>query len=271
MTVIANIRTALAAGALALTATLAAGQQADAAQLRAHVAVDRDYVRIGDVFTGLAEDGDGDLASVKLIAAPTPGSEVTLNARNLDQIAINHGIKWQSVTGFEQTIITRPGRVVPFSEIEPLLRSALEARGVALDGDIEITVAGRTPTIIVPRNAAVLPRVIDLTHDARSGRFNAIIEVATNDGGFIRRTAISGRAVEVMEIPVLARRVNRGTVITAADIAYKTFDRNRVRDGFIRDAAELIGMEAQRTLSADRPLRVRDVGEPTLVHRGATE
>lgn len=268
MTAIVKLRTTLAAGAMALTMGLAAGHHADAAQLRARVSIDGDYVRVGDIFTDLARDGDADLASARLIAAPDPGDDLTLSARHLDQIALNHGVDWHSVTGFEQAVITRPGRVVPFSEIEPLLRAELEGAGITVDGDIAITIAGRAPTITVPRNAAVLPRVIDFAHDERNGRFNAVIEVATRDGGYVRRTALSGRAVEVMEVPVLARRVDRGTVIGPGDIAYKTVDRKRVRDGFVRDAGDLIGMEAQRTLSADRPLRVRDIGEPTLVHRG---
>lgn len=269
MTAIVNLRTALAASALALTVGLAfVAGRAEAAQLQTHVTVEGNYILAGDIFTGLEDDGLGDLVATRLLAAPEPGDSLTLSTRHLNQIAFNHGVDWRGVTGMEQVVITRPGRMIRFSEIEPLLRDELDNAGVGIDGDISIEVAGRKPRISVPKDSAVLPRIVDFGYDDRSRRFSAVVEVATQDGGYMRRTAISGRAVEVVEIPVLAHRLQRGTVIGPQDIAYETMDRTRIRGEIVVEAADLVGMEARRTLSSGRPLRTRDIGEPTLVQRG---
>lgn len=75
-------------------------------------------------------------------------------------------------------------------------------------------------------------------------------------------------APEAGQIPVLSGRVSRGDIIDAGMIAWTESDPRRRINGLITDAADIIGLEATRTLAADRPLRMSDVKTPSLVRKG---
>ncbi|MFC3215286.1 flagellar basal body P-ring formation chaperone FlgA [Novosphingobium panipatense] len=69
-------------------------------------------------------------------------------------------------------------------------------------------------------------------------------------------------------VPVLARAVERGDVLSSAD-----FETARVAPAVARGAlspAEAAGQETTRRLSAGSPVRANDVAPPRMVRRGET-
>ena len=82
------------------------------------------------------------------------------------------------------------------------------------------------------------------------------------------RLPAEGRARELIELPVLARPVAAGEVITAADVDWITAAQSRLRPASVTAAEQLIGAEARRPLQPGRVLSERDLQTPRLVLRG---
>lgn len=70
------------------------------------------------------------------------------------------------------------------------------------------------------------------------------------------------------QLPVLARDVSRGEVITVADIEWIDPDPRRRTGGFLTEANELVGMAARRTLRAGRFLKANDIQKPFVIEKG---
>ena len=98
------------------------------------------------------------------------------------------------------------------------------------------------------------------SYNERSGRFVIRLQDVP--------TPIAGIVLTTEVFPVLTRAINRGDIIGEHDVTF--IESNDTRAGlFIEDAADIIGMEARRPLSAQTPLRNSDVSAPVLVKKGA--
>jgi flagella basal body P-ring formation protein FlgA len=82
-------------------------------------------------------------------------------------------------------------------------------------------------------------------------------------------TAYAGEPGTI-DIVVPAHDIARGAIVTAADLAYKPLPASQIGDSVVRNAADLEGQEARRSLRAGEPLRLADVRHPVLVAKGAT-
>jgi flagella basal body P-ring formation protein FlgA len=80
---------------------------------------------------------------------------------------------------------------------------------------------------------------------------------------------VSGKALTVIEVPVLTRRIGRDEVIGQRDVAWVSRPVDAISANHIRDAAKLIGMAARRSIRPDRPVRETDVSAPVLVPRNS--
>lgn len=72
----------------------------------------------------------------------------------------------------------------------------------------------------------------------------------------------------MVEIPVVAGNVHRGDIIREHDIAWVSVPSHMVRNNVVYEARELIGKEAKRSISANKPVNARDVTDPLLVEKG---
>ncbi len=79
---------------------------------------------------------------------------------------------------------------------------------------------------------------------------------------------MSGRAEQVVDVPVLGRAIAVGTIIAATDIDWVQMPTSRVNAQVLMDPQALIGMAARRPLRADTPLRAFDIEAPVLIERG---
>jgi len=71
-------------------------------------------------------------------------------------------------------------------------------------------------------------------------------------------------------IPVPAHDIERGEVITDADLVIQTIAPARMRPGVAMTEASISGHEARRLLRAGEPVRTDDVRMPILVAKGST-
>lgn len=110
--------------------------------------------------------------------------------------------------------------------------------------------------------------VIDgLHHDPESGRFSAVM-IGTVEGQARFELPMEGRVQLLVDVPVLARTVKRGELISSADLDWTLVSPDALSNLSLTDEQQLIGAEARRRLSPGRVLTSRDVGPPRLVLRG---
>jgi flagellar basal body P-ring formation protein FlgA len=106
-----------------------------------------------------------------------------------------------------------------------------------------------------------------LRYEAEGGRFSALLVGTVGATERFRLPAI-GRAQELVEVPVLARRLAAGERIAALDLEWLPMASHRLRPASVTDARQLIGSEARRPLAPGRVLSERDLQPPRLVTRG---
>ena len=110
--------------------------------------------------------------------------------------------------------------------------------------------------------------VIDgLRHDVASGRFSAIMIGMIGDEPRFE-LPLEGRVQPLVSVPILARTVQPGDIISAADVAWTTVLPEAISNISLTDDRQLVGAEARRRLTPGRVLTSRDVGPPRLVLRG---
>jgi len=73
-----------------------------------------------------------------------------------------------------------------------------------------------------------------------------------------------------MAVPVLARALPRGAIISEADIEIVTRSLAATPDAIVLERADLLGREVTRPTPAGTPLRFSQIRSPTLVERGQT-
>ncbi|MEO3429441.1 flagellar basal body P-ring formation chaperone FlgA [Pelagibius sp. CAU 1746] len=253
----------LAAVLLLPQARAEAAAQAPAGQdlltLRASSVVEDDVVRLRDLFDGIADPA---VAETPVAKAPQPGASIDVGARWLAAVAKAHGLPWQPRSRYERVNLRRDSHDIPGEEIEAALRTALADQG--LDGDLRLSFDQPGLRLRLPSRAERSLRVARLTLDPSSGRFLAHV-VAPASGEPKASLSVTGRALEMTEVPVLNRRVNPGEVIRARDIEWMSVQANRLTRTTVVDAASMIGMSPRRPVRAQDLVRSTDLQTPVMV------
>jgi flagellar basal body P-ring formation protein FlgA len=160
-----------------------------------------------------------------------------------------------------------PGAPLTTSFAQDLLSASLAAQGAGEALEVRID----QPRLPLANQSAQATEIAveGLRYDRDSGRFSALL-VGTVDDQTRFRLAAEGRARELIELPVLARAIAAGEIITAADIDWITTAPDRIRPASVTAADQLIGAQARRPLQPGRALSERDLQPARLVLRGRT-
>jgi flagellar basal body P-ring formation protein FlgA len=110
----------------------------------------------------------------------------------------------------------------------------------------------------------------DVSYDPRSRRLTAILALGANAQERRLSLRVTGTLVEMMDVPVLTRSINRGETVQAADILIERRVKETVPNDLHNDPAPLAGRIARRALSAGHVVRTGDLAKPELVARGET-
>lgn len=248
---------------LPLTACLVfASFAADAeALLKMRSAVDADVVRLGDLFDNLAPEK----AQIAVARAPMPGRRSVADAEWLQKIANANGVSWRPAGAFDQVVIERSGVVVARDQIEAEIRLALDGQDLPQGASVELS--NRAIQMVAPAND---PRigVRDLTYDAKFKRFSATIEIPA-DTPNAQRMQVSGRVFSTVEVPVLARSINRGETIGARDLSWQRVRDDGLRRDILLDVDQIIGMTPKQSLRPGQMIALSDIQKPVAVERNA--
>lgn len=230
-------------------------------QLKTKVILDDAVVRLGDLFEGAGELGDTVVAR-----APEPGREVQVDARWLSALAQAYGLAWQPGPRFETTVVTRASQVIDSRRIEREMRDALARRDV--EGDISLVLDNPAIRFNLPTNVAPTLAVDGLAYDPDRGRFTAYV-VAPATGTPLARATVTGRAIRMAEMPVLARRVEPGEVIGRSLIRWVPMREDRIARGAVTDSDRILGKSPRRPLRAGDPILAADLQEPIMVAKNS--
>ncbi|MPY74081.1 MAG: flagellar basal body P-ring formation protein FlgA [Alphaproteobacteria bacterium] len=261
-----DIRAALRPLAVMLAAAgvLAAlgAPEVSAATLRPHVVVHDDTVRLKDIFDGAGRKGD-----TALFRAPAPGQSVVLTGRWLRQVARTYELDWRPAPGLDESRVQRSSNLVGHERIRRALHEELKGRvgaakkfEVALDNpNLELHLPVRMPAEVTVKH---------LQLDRQSGRFSATLFAPDRRPG-AAAVAVAGRVHELIEVPVLTRRMRAGDIIGKDDISLQQLRADVVGRNVLTSPDRIIGMGARHALVSGRPLNGADIREPQLVGRGS--
>jgi flagella basal body P-ring formation protein FlgA len=229
--------------------------------LNTEITVEGDTVTLNHLFSGL-----GDRGATPIARAPKPGEEVRLPADWLARVARAYQIDWQPASNLEQASLRRAAQRIGSARIVDAIRDELTARGV--DGDLEVQLDNRDIALTLPVDAPAKVTVAGFSYDRNSGRFTANV-MAPDTQRPLARATVSGKALAMLQVPVLNRRVGRDEVIGQRDISWVARPADAVTANHIQDARKLVGMSARRSIRPDRPVRETDVTAPVLVPRNS--
>ena len=258
------IRAALALAVFVILGVVAMPAMAETVvpRLRGDVTAKNDILTLGD----LVENVPPTLATRPLFRAPALGSTGTIQSRRIAEAAAGLGLGAVETGGRVQIAVQRAARRVGPAEIETALKRGLET-GYGLDTDLmTIRLDGEAPMMLAPLDLAGQASAIDMVYDPRSHRVSALVSLGERQASL----RVSGVVVEMREVAVLARGLNRGEPIREGDLVLE----KRPRDGLNADVQSTVtaalGEVAQRSLPAGSVLREGDTAKPDLVARGET-
>jgi flagella basal body P-ring formation protein FlgA len=244
----------------ALAAALITAIPAAAASLRNATTLDASVVRLSDLF-----DDAGPRADRVLGLGPAPGERIVVEAPQLAAIARQFGVDWRPASPADRSVLDRPGRLLAREDVLTALRSALAAVGAPADGELDLPgfVAPMVPLQSHPEVA-----IDQLDYDGAAGRFTAMLVVTGTDMP-TGRMHLAGRIQEMVELPVLVRRLPAGSVLQPGDLQTMRVRAGAVRGEAVRDAASAVGLALKRLAVAGQPLSTADLMRPVMVQKGA--
>jgi len=227
--------------------------------LRSDIRVTGPVVSLGDLFAGAGE------FSNKIAAeAPTPGRSLSISASKLETLANKYGLKLELPQYQRAVRVRREGYTLTERDLVGLFQMEL---GSAMRSGSVVKMHGGRSNLIMSLDADVSDiDVQDLTYNEKSGRFSARLALPAGMGNYIEKT-VSGSIEAVRSVPVLARAIAPGDIIREGDIAWIQMPVRSVSNDYITQTASMIGKTVRRGVSADRPIRSRDLQTPVVIEK----
>lgn len=230
--------------------------------LRDSVTVNGAIVRIGDVV-----ERAGAAADIAIFRAPDPGTTGTVAAAAILDALRAHNVIAVDTANITEVTVTRISNAVSTDELKARIAAALAQRsGLGEAKDLTIRFDGEiAPLEIDPARRDDL-RLLRATYNPQNARFEALF-VYTPPNAPGQRLRYTGTAQELVDVTVLVRSVERGTVLRAEDISLEQRPRNEVTADLI-GAIPAAGKAIKRAMRAGQILREADLSRPEIVHRG---
>ncbi len=253
MSVAIRYRFPLAALALLLASPAAA------ATLRPFTTLVAPVVRLRDLFAGAGSE-----ANRVLGPAPAPGSRISVGARQLAAIAREYGVAWRPATGFERSVLVRPGEPLREAPVLAALRQALAGLGAAA-GSRVVLQGFAAPMLPV----GARPRLVveQLSYDANDGGFEGVLAVAVPGEAAIT-VPVVGRSVRRVMLPVAAHRLAPGMALGPGDFVEREVAAPAARGVVLRDVSAALGEGVRQAVAAGAPVPLHDLVTLPTVRRG---
>ncbi len=243
----------------------AAAAQTPAPALKASVTVTGDVVRIGDLV-----ENAGPVADVPIFRAPDLGTTgAVATGRILDAIR-PHQLIGIDTRGLADVVVTRASRAITAREISGRIAQALAGQyGFGDARDILINFDGDVRTLQVETNVTGEPRVVALSYDPRTTRFDVTFDLPQSLELRRQGARYTGTATETIDAVAVNRPVEHGEVLKASDVTLVR--RPKAEAGTIlTDISAAVGLAARHQLRPGQPLVASDLMKPEIVQRNDT-
>ena len=230
--------------------------------LRPYVEINREAIRLADVFDGIPQDLDREIAT-----APQPGKTVTYDQRVLTKLADDYRLDWQAQGPSDKTIISRGATRITLDMIQKAVEAKLDENKSMKDKTLELSFDNRNLVVNLPADRSPDFTLANFTYDEQNHRFRTDL-VAQTSGQPVNQL-VTGRVVVKKTVPVLIRRLASGTTIGPSDLDWITVNEDQIGLDVIAQAQQLVGQELRHDQVEGEMLRNRDVMPPRLVTRGS--
>ena len=198
-----------------------------------------------------------------MFRAPDLGLAGYVPAARVLEAAAAHGLGDIDAAGLDEVAVMRLGRTITVAEVEARLRAVIGERlRIADAADLSLTLDPLEPVRLDPAVRGELA-VEQLDMPAREGRSTAVLRIADAPGFRLR---IGGSAAETVAVVALTRAVERGAVLSDADLELRRVPRATAAQS-LANLAEAQGLAARRSLRAGETLRAADLERPEVVAR----
>jgi flagellar basal body P-ring formation protein FlgA len=231
--------------------------------LRSDIRIVGDVVTLGDLF-----EGAGEVATIAVFRSPALGKKGVLNSKRIKVAARDNGLNWSNPRFVENVVIRRRANIIELDEIRNRIGEKISNDFPSQNNasQFEISLSSKATPLVMRADIEPDFEIEKFRYDRRSGRFFAIISGPV-DSPNARRIAYRGRAIEVIEVPVLVQTVARGQTIKPEYLETKKFPLRRISARTVTEAVDLIGMAVRRSLRANSPIRKSDVEKPKIVRK----
>ncbi|TDR88904.1 flagellar basal body P-ring formation chaperone FlgA [Enterovirga rhinocerotis] len=249
---------ATVAALLSAGAAFAAGPM-----LRGDITASADTLTVGD----LIENAPPALADAPLFRAPALGATGTIQTRRIQAAAEALGIAIQS-GGRVQILVTRAARRIGPDEIEAAIRKRLAAEHGLDPASTGIVLDGPAPVLAAPPTLTGEAIASEIAFDRRTRRVFASVWLGPSPAERRAQIRIGGSVVDLIEVAVATRPLERGQELKAGDITIERRPRDTIGADAQHDGGPLAGRIVRRTAAAGTVLRPADFAKPELVGRG---
>ncbi|MDP9127770.1 MAG: flagellar basal body P-ring formation chaperone FlgA [Pseudomonadota bacterium] len=220
-------------------------------------------VKLSDIFEGIPPDADRDIAQ-----SPPPGKQVSYDVAVLTRVAKKYDLDWKPQSIADHVVITTSCSRITSDMIKDAVTAKIQARAASkFNGSVDVTFDNRALEIDLPMDHVPDYAIANFDFDSQSKRFHGDI-VADTPAGPVS-VPVTGRATFKRLIPVLAKRLEGGTVIGASDITEIEVNEEHIKATMITDSSQLIGREVRRDTDGGEVLLAQDVIAPRFVTRGS--
>ncbi|MDB5558712.1 MAG: flagella basal body P-ring formation protein FlgA [Enterovirga sp.] len=241
-----------------------AASAADGAALRGDVVTGRDTLTLADLVDG----APAAIADTPLFRSPALGQTGTIQARRVAEAARDLGLTTVETGGRLQITVTRAARQIGAGEIEGALKRALGEKLGFDPASTGIVFDGTQPALAVAPDQTGELVAGDVLLDRRSRRLSATVWLGPSSTERRASLRVSGTVVDLVDVAVLTRALDRGDTVQPADISVEKRPRDAVTADALLDGRPLVGRIARRALGAGSFVRAADVAKPELVQKG---
>lgn len=233
--------------------------------LRSDISIIDDIVTLGDLF-----ENAGDVAKIAVFKSPRLGKKGILKSRRIRVAARDHGLNWLNPKYLENIVVVREANTIDLDEISQRIREELSSRYPlkAANSKLEISLSTKAVPFVMRADVDPVFEILKIRYNQRSGRFSVTVSGPLGSA-YARRMSYTGRAMEMVEVPVLIATLARGQTIRAHHLEMKKISARYMNGRTVKETADLIGMAARRSLRPNSVIRINDVEKPKLVRKNA--
>ncbi len=232
-----------------------------AATPRTESVVSGENITLGDIFTDA-----GSASSRVVMTAPAAGRSVVLDNVSLTRLARSNGIAWQSVSGNEFVKIERASQRFDSTLIAENIVKTLALPAAAI-GTTKAQLDNPQLVLHAPLDTPAVLSFSSLAMNADGQRFAGLAQIKVGER-IVAQSAISGRVITSIDVPVVTRPIRRDEVIGVNDITWQATELASGNSNILFNAEDIIGKTPRTGLRPGTPVHATDLLTPPAVTRG---